>query len=334
MQSAATRLLALLFPLGFAHGSVALATEDELFYTFNQSPLVQIYGLTAIGSAVVLDPSQKRFQVVYEIANTLVAENRRDEVIVLDGESARLTLRFGYSPSPGYELGLELPYVSYEGGFLDNFIENWHSAFGLPNGDRDQFPQDQLTYYYRRGSEVLVDLTTPASGPGDVRLTGGYQLARYPDGRNTALRASLKLPTGEADELSGSGATDLAVWLVTGCGRNRCAGSLSWQAGGGLLWLGKGEVLPDQQLRLVAFGSAGLEWRVLPSIALKSQFNGHTPFYGDTHVTPLGDSSIQWVLGGTWKLSGRMALDFGVAEDLLVHTAPDVSFLVALRTYF
>lgn len=327
LHAVALALLALVL------ASAASATEDELFYTFNQSPLVQIYGLPAMGSAVVLAPGQRRFQVAYEIANTLIAENRRDEFLVLDGESRRLTMRFAFSPRPGTELGLEVPYVSYDGGFLDSFIENWHNAFGLPNGDRDRFPQDSLTYYYRRGSEALVDITTPASGIGDVRLTGAHQLVIDPRASNVTLRASLKLPSGDAEELLGSGAADLAVWLVAGCGRERC-GDVGWQAGGGVLWLGKGELLPDQQYRLVAFGSAGAEWRALPAIALKAQLNAHTPFYSQTDLTPLGDVSIQVVLGGTWTVSRRLALDLGVTEDLLVHTAPDVSFLVALRTYF
>lgn len=328
------RSLTVLSLLALLYLPTAPAVEGELFYTFNQSPLVQIYGLPAIGSAVVLEPEQRRVQIAHEIANTLILETRGSEALLLDGESSRTTIRAAFSPRAGFELGIELPYVSYDGGFLDSFIENWHEAFGLPNGDRDKFGKDQLTFFYRRGPEVLVDLTSPVSGIGDVRLTAAHQLARDPAGTPVALRASVKLATGEADDLRGSGAADLAVWVVAGCGRERCAGDLGWQAGGGVLWLGKGEVLPEQQNRLVAFGSAGLEWRALRSIAFKAQVNGHTAFYGQTDVTPLGDPSIQVVLGGTWSLTERTALDLGVTEDLLVHTAPDVSFLVALRTYF
>lgn len=334
MRPTPIRFLPVLLLLAVVRPPVASAIEDETFYTFNQSPLIQIYGLPAIGSAVVLEPGRRRFQLAYEVANTLIVETRGSEMMLLDGESRRMTLRLGYSPRPDIELGVELPYVSYSGGFLDSFIESWHDAFGLPNGDRDKFRQDQLTYYYRRGPDVLLDLATPVSGPGDVRLTGARQLARNADGTNLALRASLKLPTGEPDELRGSGATDLAVWFVSGCGRNRCPGDFGWQAGAGVLWLGKGEVLPDQQNRLVAVGSTALEWRALPSIALKAQLNAHTPFYGQSDLTPLEDPSLQVVLGGTWRFSPRAALDLGVTEDLLVHTAPDVSFLVALRTHF
>lgn len=328
------RLLPVLLLLAVCYAPVASAIENETFYTFNQSPLIQVYGLPAIGSAVVLEPGRRRFQIAYEVANTLIVEKRGSEMMLLDGESRRMTLRFGYSPRPGTEIGIDLPYVSYSGGFLDSFIQNWHEAFGLPDGERDKVPQDALTYYYRRGQDVLVDIATPASGPGDVRLTGARQLALNPDVANLALHASLKLPTGEPDELRGSGAADLAVWFVSGCGRNRCPGDFGWQAGAGVLWLGKGEVLPDQQNRLVAIGSTAVEWRALPSIAFKAQLNAHTPFYGQTDLTPLGDPSIQVVLGGTWSFSPRAALDLAVSEDLLVHTAPDVSFLVALRSYF
>lgn len=332
-MSIPVRLLAVVAALALAHASPARAFENEYFYTFNQSPLVQIHGLPAIGAARVLAPGERGLLIAYEVANSLINETRGQETLLLDGESERLTLRLGYSPWPGYELGLELPYVSYDGGFLDSFIENWHATFGLPGGDRDEFRRDRLIFNYRRGAEILLDLSTPVSGPGDIRLTGAKQLRLDPRRTDVALRASLKLPTGEADELRGSGAADLALWLVAGCGAERCT-DLSWQAGGGLLWLGEGEVLSDQQNHLVVFGSAGAQWRALPTIAFKAQFNAHTAFYRETDLTPLGDPPIQLVLGGTWRFSPRAALDLGVTEDLLVHTAPDVSLLVAVRTLF
>lgn len=291
--------------------------------TFNQSPLVQIYGLPALGNATVLGAHRSEVQLTAALANNFTSGIHGSESLTLDGETHRVTLGLRRGLGDGYEVGAEIPYVRQTGGFLDHTIESWHHLFGLPNAGREFVPRDRLIYRYARGSQTLIDVENPSSGIGDVRLTGARRL-----GPASALRLSIKLPTGEASALRGSGATDVALWVSTAC---RDCGRLGWYGGGGALWLGRG-VLSEVQRRWVGFGTVGASWAMRPALALKVQVDAHTPFYRDSQLVQLSSVAAQLLLGGTWTVSRRSALDIAVSEDAVVTTSPDVVFYLGWRT--
>src|SRR5204863_8018752 len=110
------------------------ADEDfDPFPTSERSPFVQIFGLPALGGPRLLAPSKYSARLTYEAANNFIATSSDHEFLLLDGETHRTTLAVHYGTASG-EWGIEVPYVSHNGGFMDNFIENWHSTFGFPNG--------------------------------------------------------------------------------------------------------------------------------------------------------------------------------------------------------
>lgn len=307
----------------------AQATPELPFDTTNQSPLIQLYGLPGLGAPHLLAPAQSRIDLQFEAANHFVGKSAATESLFLDGETHRTTLKIYRGLTGGREVGIELPYIRHGGGFLDSFIESWHDFFGLPQGGRDRMPADQLLYQYRRNGADSLLLSQPTAGIGDVRLTAGLPFPAWAD---TALRFSLKLPTGASEKLLGSGAPDAALWFSTRC--SRCKGSISWYGGSGVLWMGKGDVLRDQQRQMVAFGSLGLHWRALARLTLGAQLDGHTPFYRDSALASLADSSAQLVLGGVWRAGPRYAWELAIAEDIVVDTAPDVVVRIGLRSWF
>ncbi len=306
------------------------------FRTSNQSPLVMIYGLPAIGDARVLAKGEKELALIFDLANMYVDDSASNERIILDGETYRLNLTGRMGIASRFEAGLELPWIFQNGGFLDGFIENYHDTLGLSQGGRDQAPKGRLLFNYQRNGATLFRVDQSNSGIGDVRLTAGYQLYREA-GENPAaiaLRSSLKLPTGDSNELRGSGSTDLALWLSAGKGWKTAYGTWEVFGGGGVLGMTESDVLPDQQNHVVAFGSLGAGWSPLSWLALKVQFDGHTAFYRDSDLVELSSDSVQVVMGGTLAFSDKTTLDIGVSEDLVVRTAPDVVFHFALRHRF
>ena len=309
----------------------AVAATDLPFDTTDQGPLAQLYGLPGIGAARPLAAGSYRIGLAFDAANHFVRATSSRESLSFDGETHRTTLQVARGIGAGWEIGAEIPYVNHNEGVLDNFIEDWHDAFGLPQNGRDRLPTEQLQYRYTRDGVNRVDFSSPAAGLGDVRLTAARALWLDQGTMDAALRLSLKLPTGDSDRLLGSGATDFALWLSAGCHPTACRGRIHWYGGGGLLWLDQGDVLAEQQRRLVGFGSVGLHWRVVPAVTLTAQIDSHTPFYRDTALTPLGDSSVQLVLGGRWHLKERTALEIAVVEDIAVDTAPDVVIRLGLR---
>ncbi len=302
-------------------------------YSSNQSPLIQIYGLPSLGRARVLSQGETNFALHLQIANNFAGDQNNAESVNLDGESHRLTLAWSQGLPGGMDWGFELPYLNHGGGFLDSFIESWHKAFNLPQGGRTDVSRNQIDYRYTRNGVDLIHLTHPVSGWGDVRVLGGKQvdMNKMFGIQSLALRASLKLPTGQSSELRGSGSTDLALWMsaVT------MPAPDAWNpyGGGGILLMTKGKVLPQQQRRQVIFGTIGLS-RKFGSLALNAQLDGHSPFYNDSHLRPLGTYAVQGLAGLTWEISPHRFLEFSASEDLVANTSPDVVFNLSFTTHF
>ncbi|UFS71976.1 DUF3187 family protein [Geomonas sp. RF6] len=328
--------LLLLVPSLLLAGTTAGAAELGPFNTQDQSPLVQIYGLPAQESATVLGKGRYLARVALDVANNNAIENTPRESITLDGESWRTTLTLRRGFEGGLEGGIEIPFVYQGGGVFDDFIENWHDFFGLPQGGRKEEPQDRLSYVYTKDSRERLRMDRSRGGIGDVRLTGGYQLYQdLQNGRAVAVRAALKLPTGESSRLHGSGSTDLSLWLsaqqdlpLERLGAVAFFGSL-----GGLAKT-RGDVIPDQERYLVGFGSLGAGWTPWRPVAFKVQLSGHSPFYHGSSLDELDAFSLLLLTGGTISFSESTSLDIGVSEDIIVNASPDVAFHLSLSTKF
>lgn len=300
------------------------------FYSFNQSPLIQIYGLPALGESRVLGPDQSTLAVHLQIANHFTGANNNTENLSLDGETRRLTLRWRQGLPGNREWGFELPHVAHNGGFLDMSIEEFHDILRLPQNGRTDLPRNRIDYRYTRQGVNLVNLNRAVSGVGDVRLFAAIPVTTETasSGYTAAWRVSLKLPTGDDAELLGSGSTDLAGWLSVATTRPPDKWNL--YGGGGLLLMSKGDVMPSQQRSLVAFGTLGLSLKFLPLLSVKGQMDMHSPFYSDSGLRQLGRYAVQGLLGLDWEFAPRTFLTFSISEDMVVGAAPDVAFNLSL----
>ncbi len=305
--------------------------ELQPLATRNLAPAVLGFGLPALGPAQVLTAGTGRAQVDFDLVSNFV----EDDSLRFDGETYRLALAADYGIGADLELGVEVPFLSHQGGFLDGFIKGWHDTFGLPQGGRDQVGSDQLDYHYSRPNNEGFNLQSKASGVGDVVLRGAWQYWQNEErSASLALRTSLKLPTGRVARLLGSGSTDLALWLS---GEQRIAtdvGRLLIYGGGGGLLTTDGELLPNQRRNLVGLVNLGLGWQPWERLGVQLQFDGHTALYQGTGVRALDRFAGQLAFGGSFALGESTAVELAVVEDIIVRTAPDVVFHLALRQQF
>jgi len=308
------------------------------FYTFNQSPLVQIYGLPAAESAIIQPPGHAWSLLAIDVASNYTSHVTNRESILLDGESDRLTLAVRYGLTDRLEMGMDLPWVGYNGGIFDNFVEGWHRFFGLPQGGRTRAPHDRLLFTYSKDDQERLRLDNANSGIGDIRLNSGWQLYHEggPNPCALALRASLKLPTGSSSELRGSGSTDFALWLTASDDfpLSKWWGHVTLFGAAGALAMTNGQVLKDQQQNLAGFGSLGMGWSPRDWIALKTQVSLHSPFYQGSDLGELSRTAVQLLIGGTLAFSSQTALDIAVSEDARVATSPDVALHLGLSHQF
>ena len=299
--------------------------DDALTGAFalrNQNPFLQLYGLPSFQSADLVEPGRTAWNLSLDIANHADFGETDAENFVVDGETYFLTLSMRRRVFDKVELGFDLPVVSHTDGVMDDMIEGWHDIFGMSNTKR-KGPSNELGFLYQRNGEDLYRLESPESGIGDLQISAAIPLRFGNDGRaRLTIRSSLKLPTGDADKLLGSGGTDVALGLYatsTTTLFNRPLG-LNGFAGG--LVLGSGDVLPALQRDFVAFGGLSAAWQATERIALATQLYGQTPYY-DSDIEELGGSSVQLTAGFLIRLGRDSVLRLAVVEDVSANATTD-----------
>jgi hypothetical protein len=296
------------------------------FPASDQNPLIKIHGLPPPVDAGLPAAGNGQLTLSANISNTLNIEQSGSEYLLIDGENRDLNLIGEYGLSERWALRLFVPFIHYSGGSLDHAIENFHDTFGMNQGDRLQHPRDRLLFLYVRGQEPRVQLNSPSSGVGDLQLAAGRALHDSPESVYSVW-TGIKLPTGDSDRLTGSGATDLAFW---GAGNWQMSQAFSASMTAGVLLFGSADVLSDLQKDNALFGNAGLHWQIWPNTILKAQLDWHTNFYKNTGLRFLSDV-LQLTCGATWLLTADMELDFAVVEDIKTGASPDVNFNINLR---
>lgn len=143
-----------------------------------------------------------------EWANTF--SRQTTQAYFVDGEVLNFHPRFRYGLEEGIELGAEIPLYARGGGILDDVVDAFHDAFGLPGAGRDRFGKDK----YR--ALLTVDGRTSTLdkgvGVGDLEAWGKIQLWDPADAwAAAAVALTMKLPTGGTDY--GSDGVDVAISL-------------------------------------------------------------------------------------------------------------------------
>lgn len=298
----------------------------DAFPLRNHNPFLQVYGLPAFTTHELVAPGTVGVELSFDIANDMDDADRSGEVLIIDAELRTLNLAIRRRIGERVEIGLDVPYLSYSGGFLDRVIYDFHDFVGLSNSTRDG-PNDRFRLYMEQNGVTLYDAAEPSSGLGDLRLSAAFRIGQ------TTLRASVKAPTGDPDKLTGSGAADLAVALHAGGSTTLLARPLSYSGFIGGLALGDGDVLPTLQNNTVPYGGVALRWHATPRIALATQVYAQGR-YLDAALNELGGNTVQLAFGCDFRFPAqRLLLRFAIAEDVAAAAAPDFAAHLSLRKY-
>lgn len=305
--------------------TLALPAQATGLGTTNQAALARGYALPVLGDSTVAPIGGGHWRFAVDLSSEYVLDQDGNEELLLDGESQHyvFTLRRGLGER--FDWSLELPLIHASGGFMDDLIEDWHSTFSLPNGGREDAPTDRYLYRYTRQGQTLFEVDDEGTRPGDARLGLGWQWTE-----RLALRAQLKLPTGDGDRLSG-GSTGGAVWgdlALPFASDFALRGTVS----AGLSAKEEPEVLGEFHNALVPFGGLGLGLRVLPALELLGQLYLHGPLYSDTDIDALERPGAQLTLGGRLCLSAGPCFELSFQEDLAVGASPDFGLRFALAS--
>jgi len=249
------------------------------------------------------------------------SESDSDELII-DGETTTIALSLRRRVHERLELGIDVPYVQHSGGTLDGFIKDWHSMLGLSNSRRTG-PNDQLRHTYIRDGATLFSLDSSVSGIGDVQLSAAIPIG------NLTLRAAVKLPTGDPDKLTGSGATDVSLGVYGSRVYTFRERDVSLSGFVGALALGDGDVLPELQRSFVPFGGVALRWQATGKFGLAAQLSMQGSYF-DTHFEEIGGNTIQLGVGADYR-AGNFLWRLAIAEDLNGSATADFGMQLSVR---
>lgn len=306
----------IIYPLAVVLLNLLAAVVEAGVPVRNMNPLSIYVGLPELQSAKLLMDGQQLFALNTSINSHFIQEKDKVDALVIDGES--YVGEFGWQRGfDSWAAAVVVPYISYQKGFMDAAIINWHNAFHLPGDNREKVADDQLLIRYAGKSRFLLD--EPAQGLGDVRLTASKPISRQQNYQH-ALHITLKLPTGNYHDGLGSGGTDLAIYTTH-----------AWQQGNwqetlqaGVLGMEKPKILAEQRRKLAGFGTAALDYTIAAGWVITVQYDMHTALYKDTHQPALGNAF--WLSTGLRHQLPDWAWHIVLIEDAGVHTVPDVGF--------
>ncbi len=310
-------------------GAVTLAlalgpalTSAEPFQIRDQNPLLAGFELPPALPAQWGEDGEWRFDAQFHWGSTAVVQSGTRETLIVDAETQELRLSIGRALPNGYFVQGELPYRRTRAGILDDFIDGWHDTFGLPEGARPLLPTDALQIAYRYDEATLIDVRSPREGFGDLTLRLGKRISAAP----LTAWLGVKLPTGDADRLTGSGSFDASAALAF---ESSFAERYTVFAQIGASYLGDGDHWSQRQRNFVGSGMLGLSARAFGKLTLALQLDAHTAVF-DSDEDLLGEVAMLSI-GGNYGFADGWDFSFAVVEDLAAESTADVVFVFALR---
>jgi hypothetical protein len=293
--------------------SVAFPLEGPL-QVKNQYPIFLHAGQPYFEKALIEDS----FSVSLSHSSTYTVQSSGRWVIHLDMEITEINFRYKWRMKGPVEFGIDIPVLILSGGFMDGFLETYHSTFGLPDYGRSERPLNEFLYEIKRDGVLLVKGRT-GTGLGDMRVTIKRPLITS-EGLNVSIKGDIEFPTGSVKDGYGNGSMDAGVSVLLDKG---VSGSAILYLNLGVVWPGDVRGYERIDLKDFVYGGVALEAMVRENLSLLVQLQGQSPLYPDTDLLAVDRAAYLLSLGGRYYSSGRSRVEFSLTEDINTAGAPD-----------
>lgn len=293
--------------------SVAFPLEGPL-QVKNQYPIFLHAGQPYFEKALIEDS----FSVSLSHSSTYTVQSSGRWVIHLDMEITEINFRYKWRMKGPVEFGIDIPVLILSGGFMDGFLETYHSTFGLPDYGRSERPLNEFLYEIKRDGVLLVKGRT-GTGLGDMRVTIKRPLITS-EGLNVSIKGDIEFPTGSVKDGYGNGSMDAGVSVLLDKG---VSGSAILYLNLGVVWPGDVRGYERIDLKDFVYGGVALEAMVRENLSLLVQLQGQSPLYPDTDLLAVDRAAYLLSLGGRYYSGGRSRVEFSLTEDINTAGAPD-----------
>jgi hypothetical protein len=290
----------------------------------NQFPLFLHLNAPVPESAVTEDS----FSAGLSHSSVFMTRNSADWQVDLDMEITEVDLRFKKLIPGLFEIGVEVPVLSLESGFMDGFLESYHKTFGFPDYGRQGRPSNSFLYEVRRNGVLVVKGKNGEVGIGDVRLTIKKEILR--NDPVMSVRAEIELPTGDASKGRGSGGIDTGLTLLLD---KRISQRFMSYLNAGVIFPGSLKAIEDVSLRTSFHAALGIEAAVWKRLGILGQISFQTSPFPKTEIGAV-DRIAALLTAGVRYTSGKDNLEFSLTEDANTAGAPDVLFNLTYKRRF
>ncbi len=250
-------------------------------------------------------------------SSVYVIEEKQPWVVDMDLETTELNLRLKKKTSNSTEVGLDLPFLRTEQGFLDRPVAWIHETLGTGDYGRHNRPMNEFLYDIKYQGMPVIAPENGKAGLGDVRLTV-KQIIRK-GSPIVSLLAGLELPTGDANLGFGNGSVDASFAVLVDFDMGKAYHG----------YVNVGGVFPGDlkghqtiPLRDYAYGGFGVEaaWWEHFHVIVQTLAQG-SPF-PKTYIRQVDWPGVLLVMGGRYSFE-KSSIEFSLTEDPSTAGTPD-----------
>lgn len=262
-------------------------------------------------------PVENSFSIGLSYSSVFVEETSQDWSVGLDMEITELEFNFRKDITHLFEMGVDIPVISFNSGFMDGFLESYHDIFGFPDYGRSRRPKNDFLYELRKEGKTVVKGEHGGIGLGDIRLSLKRQLLS--EDPVVSVMAEVELPTGSASKGYGSGGIDTGVRILID---KQMGEHFRAYGNAGIIFPGKLDADKEISLKTFFSGGAGIEatyWNHL-SFIVQTTLQG-SPF-PETDIHEIDDTAVLISVGGRYS-AGSGNFELSLTEDPNTAGAPD-----------
>ena len=243
-------------------------------------------------------------------------------------EVSELNLRLKKNIRDFLEIGVDIPIVSFNSGFMDGFLRSYHKAFGFPDYGRSSRPDNEFLYDVRRGGALIVEGESGRIAVGDIRVS----IKKPVLGSDPAIsiQGDLELPTGDATNGFGNGSIDAGLAILFD---KKLSEKVNTYLNIGAVFPGDLKGNETIELKDYIFGGAGVEACLWKNLSLLGQVLIQGSPYPKTDIPAVDRTAVLLSLGGRY-FSGKNSFELSFTEDPNTSGAPDFTMNFSFKRNF
>lgn len=247
---------------------------------------------------------------------------------IMDGEVLRAALDARVGLGHGLQLGMQIPVAHGSGGFLDDFIIDYHDAFGFPDQDRSITDNKRFLIDASQNGTSVWSVNESSAELLDVPIHLTWQVLEPGDRKfGLALRGGFELPTGDQNNGYGNGEVDVAFGAVF----DYQSHGIGWN--GNVQHTFAGTPRPSRTAGFsfedVTSAALGIELPLTDSLHAMVQVEWETSTLRSLGpMVAARDQALLWI-GGRYQTSPEWSVEVGFGEDLIGLASPDFTAWLA-----